>query len=334
VSTAARVPETHELEGDDALETLREVGAWELVRDGFVRFRFADGFSHSRALAFQFTLAVIPALIAMVGLATLLGQQSFTDVLTQTVRDMAPGPASELLTQAFQQGSTSSAQDDAETALIVGGLAAFVSAATAMGQIERGSNRIYGVERDRPALRKYALATLLACTAGLATTAAFVLLVPGSALGGALKEVTGWSDALDTAWSIGRWPLGAALVAAAVAVLFKLCPSRAQPSFSWLAFGSTLSVLLWFAFTGLLAAYLDLSQGFGETYGPLAGVIGLLLWTFLTALALFLGLAVAAQLEAVRAGAPRPRAEITVDPIGREPGLMREGLSSSPRTGR
>jgi YihY family inner membrane protein len=334
MSTAARVPETHELEGDDALETLREVGAWELVRDGIVRFRFADGFSHSRALAFQFTLAVIPALIAMVGLATLLGQQSFTDVLTQTVRDMAPGPASELLTQAFQQGSTSSAQDDAETALIVGGLAAFVSAATAMGQIERGSNRIYGVERDRPALRKYALATLLACTAGLATTAAFVLLVPGSALGGALKEVTGWSDALDTAWSIGRWPLGAALVAAAVAVLFKLCPSRTQPSFSWLAFGSTLSVLLWFAFTGLLAAYLDLSQGFGETYGPLAGVIGLLLWTFLTALALFLGLAVAAQLEAVRAGAPRPRAEITVNPIGRAPGLMGERLSSTPRTGR
>jgi uncharacterized BrkB/YihY/UPF0761 family membrane protein len=158
--------------------------------------------------------------------------------------------------------------------------------------------------------------------------------VPGSALGDALKEVTGWSDALDTAWSIGRWPLGAALVAAAVAVLFKLCPSRAQPSFSWLAFGSTLSVLLWFAFTGLLAAYLDLSQGFGETYGPLAGVIGLLLWTFLTALALFLGLAVAAQLEAVRAGAPRPRAEMTVNPIGRAPGLIGERLSSTPRTGR
>jgi YihY family inner membrane protein len=334
MSTAARVPETLELEGDEALETLREVGAWELVRDGFTRFRFADGFSHSRALAFQFTLALIPALIAVVGLATLLGQQSLTDVLTQTVSDMAPGPASETLTQAFQQGSTSSASDDAETALIAGGLVALVSAATAMGQIERGSNRIYGVERDRPALRKYALATLLVCTAGLATVGAFVLLVPGSALGDALKEVTGWSDALDIAWSIGRWPLGAALVAAAVAVLFKVCPARAQPAFSWLAFGSTLSVLLWFAFTGLLTAYLDLSRGFGETYGPLAGIIGLLLWTFLTALALFLGLAVAAQLEAIRAGAPQPRAEITVNPPGRESVSMDDLMSSAPRASR
>jgi uncharacterized BrkB/YihY/UPF0761 family membrane protein len=178
-----------------------------------------------------------------------------------------------------------------------------------MGQIERGANRIYGVERDRPALRKYTLATILGATAGLAAAAAFVLLVPGRALGDALAEVTGWSQTLETLWSVGRWILGGALVAVAAAVVFKLSPARPQPAFSWLAFGSTLSVLLWFAFTGLLAAYLDLSQEFGETYGPLAGLVGLLLWAFLSALALFLGLAVAAQLEAVRAGEPGPRAE-------------------------
>ena len=50
----------------------------------------------------------------------------------------------------------------------------------------------------------------------------------------------------------------------------------------------------------------ELSRDFGETYGPLAGVIGLLLWALGTALALFFGLAVAAQLEAVRAGSPQP----------------------------
>jgi len=307
VSTAARVPDTYELEGDDAVETLRETGLRALVRNGFVRFRYADGFSHSRALAFQLMLVVIPALIAIVGLATLLGQQNLTDVLTQTMRDLAPGPASDLLTQSLQQGS-SSAHEDAETALLIGGVAALISAATAMGQIERGANRIYGVERDRPALAKYGVATILALTAGLATSAAFILLVPGSALGDALTDVTGWSSTLDTLWSIGRWPLGAALVAAAVGLLFKVSPRRHQPAFSWLAFGSTLSVLLWFAFTGLLTLYLGASKEFGETYGPLAGVIGLLLWAFLTALALFLGLAIAAQLEAVRAGQPEPLA--------------------------
>jgi YihY family inner membrane protein len=306
VSTAAKVPENHELEGDDAIETLRDTGLVDLVLDGLTRFRYADGFSHSRALAFQFILAAIPGLIVLVALATLLGQQSLTDILSQTLRDLAPGPASEILTRALEQGS-STAQEDAETALLAGGLAALVAAAGAMGQIERGANRIYGVERDRPGLRKYALATVLASTAGLAGATAFVLLVPGRALGDALQEVTGWGSTLDTLWSVGRWAIGGVLVAAAVAAVFKAAPNRHQPAFSWLAFGSTLSVLLWFVFTGLLSAYLQLSQGFGETYGPLAGLIGLLLWAFLTALALFLGLAVAAQLEAVRAGEPQPR---------------------------
>jgi YihY family inner membrane protein len=308
MSTAARVPETRDLEGDDAVETLRDTGLRDLVRDGFVRFRYSDGFSHSRALAFQLILTAIPGLIVLVSLATLIGEQSLAEVLTQTMRDLSPGPASEILTQTLQQGS-SAAREDAETALLLGGIAALVAGAGAIGQVERGSNRIYGVERDRPAVRKYALATALACTAGLATAAAFVLLVPGRSLGDALQEATGWGPTLDALWSVGRWPLGAALVAAAVGVLFRVTPNRDQPAFSWLAFGSGLAVILWFAFTGLLAVYLALSRDFGETYGPLAGLIGLLLWAFLTALALFLGLAVAAQLEAVRAGEPGPRVE-------------------------
>jgi len=110
----------------------------------------------------------------------------------------------------------------------------------------------------------------------------------------------------DTAWAIARWPLGAFLVAAAVALLFKVSPRRPQPSAAWLALGSTLAVLLWFAFTGVLALYVEATRGFGETYGPLAGVIGLMLWAFVSALALFFGLAVAAQLEAERAGVPDP----------------------------
>ena len=175
-----------------------------------------------------------------------------------------------------------------------------------MGQIERGSNRIYGVERDRPTVRKYAIATALALTAGTATVAAFVLVVFGSEIGEAIGSAKGWSDTAETVWSVARWPIGAALVSTAVALLLEVSPNRRQPDASWLALGSTLAVLLWFAFTGLLALYVGESREFGETYGPLAGFIGLMLWSFVSALALFLGLAVAAQLEAERAGVPEP----------------------------
>ena len=50
-----------------------------------------------------------------------------------------------------------------------------------------------------------------------------------------------------------------------------------------------------------------LSKSFGQTYGPLAGMVALLLWALLSAVAVLFGGAVAAQLEAVRAGARKPQ---------------------------
>ncbi len=300
MSTAAAVPETRGLEGDDAVHTLRNTGVANLIRDSFVRFRRADAFSHSRALAFQLVLTLLPALIAVVGFAGVLDQERFSRVLESTFTNLAPGPAGEVLTQTIESGSGGGG-----LALILGLLIAIVSGATAMGQIERGANRIYGVEQDRPSVAKYTRATLLALSAGVASVAALILVVAGSELGSALAD-NGWSDVLETIWSIGRWPLGAALVVGAAALLFERSPNRSQPETSWLAFGSGLSVLMWFAFTGILAGYLEISKDFGETYGPLAGFIGLMLWALLTAFALFAGLAVAAQLEAIRAGEPDP----------------------------
>lgn len=294
-----------ELEGDEAIETLRQIGVPQLLKRSFLRFRYADGFSHSRALGFQLILTLLPGVIAVVGFASLLGQEGFSRVLSDTAEGIAPGPAGDIISQAFEQGSGDSS---GAKAFAFGLIAALVAAAGAMGQVERGSNRIYGVERDRPSVRKYAVATGLALTAGLATVAAFVLVVFGSEIGDAIGAERGWSDVAETAWAILRWPIGAALVAGAVALLFEVSPNRHQPEPSWLAFGSGLAVLLWFAFTGLLALYVGESREFGQTYGPLAGFIGLLLWSFVSAIALFAGLAVAAQLEAERAGSPEPSA--------------------------
>lgn len=306
MSTATAVPQTQgDLEGDEALETLREVGTRRLVVDSITRFRAADGFSHSRALAFQATLTLLPALIAVVGLAAALDQETFTQVVTATVDDLAPGAAGEILTDALRHGSTSARRESGETAVAAGLVAALVAGATAMAQIERGSNRIYGVERDRPFLRKYGAATVLMISAGVGALLSLVVLVGGEAI----REHVGWDDALDSVWQVARWPLGLALVIVSVALLFKLSPHRRQPDWSWLAFGAGVSAFLWLAFMGVLKLYIEATDNFGATYGPIAGTIGVLLWAFAAAVALFLGLAFAAQLEAVRAGVPGPQLE-------------------------
>ena len=73
-------------------------------------------------------------------------------------------------------------------------------------------------------------------------------------------------------------------------------------------FGAGLATALWWLVSLLLAAFATQSRDFGATYGPLTGVMALLLWANLTAIALFMGIAFAAQLEARRVGAPGPAA--------------------------
>jgi uncharacterized BrkB/YihY/UPF0761 family membrane protein len=102
-------------------------------------------------------------------------------------------------------------------------------------------------------------------------------------------------------------------MAAAIALLFRSAPNRHQPAWSWLAFGSTVSVVLWSLATLGLGLFFQASTTFSTTYGPLAGMMALLLWALLSSVAILFGAAVTAQLEAVRAGAPTPRDETKTD---------------------
>jgi uncharacterized BrkB/YihY/UPF0761 family membrane protein len=91
-----------------------------------------------------------------------------------------------------------------------------------------------------------------------------------------------------------------------VALLFRYAPRRHQPALSWLLFGAVVATVLWWLASILLAVYIRVSGQFGGTYGALTAFMALLLWANLTGLALFIGVAFAAQLEAKRVGVRRP----------------------------
>ena len=313
MTTASAVPVTRgeELEGDEALDTLRRTVRRRLVVDAVDRFRAADGFSHSRALAFQVTLTLLPAQIAVVGLAAALEIETFTQVVRETIKQVAPGAVGDIFTEALRQGNSAARQESGETALAGGAIAAAIAGTTAMAQVERGANRIYGTEVDRPFLRKYFNAAILAAIAGTFALLSVCVLVGGSVI----RDQVAWGDTVDAIWVAIRWPLGVVLAVAAIAVLFQYAPRRRQPEASWLAFGAAVAAVLWLCFMGVLVVYLEATDSFGATYGPIAGTIGVLLWTFLSAVALFLGLAFAAQLEAVRAGVTHTREKRDADDV-------------------
>jgi YihY family inner membrane protein len=303
MSVAQLVPETWELSGDDARETLLRTGRRKLVRDAFVRFRASDGFSHARSLAFMTSLLLVQGVILLVGLAAALGDTDVSGSIVRTISEAVPGPAGKSLTDAVFHAYTTGASGQ-NLVLVVIGVTTFITGTTLMGQMERALNRQYGIEQDRPTLQKYARALVLALTAGLLSTAAFAMFALGHGIGAGLHD-----DTVTQIWNVVRWPIALVLMMAAIALLFRWSPYRHQPAWSWLAFGSVVSVLLWSITTLGLGFFFQASTTFSTTYGPLAGMMAILLWALLSSVAILFGAAIAVQLEAVRAGASAPRDE-------------------------
>jgi len=219
VSTAKLVPETFELTGDDAWKTLEACGRRRLLADAFMRMRVADGFSHARSLALMLAMSALQGLIALVGVAVAFGHTEISDVILHGVHTAAPGPVGSLLTTAIAQ-----AQRDGATrsyvGLAFGAIGWLVSTTTGIGQLERGLNRLYGVEKDRPSFQKYGRAFLLAVSVGLTLTTAVAAVAFGRS----------FTHNRMLAWAL--WPVGLAVAVVSMAMLFRLAPRRHMPSWS------------------------------------------------------------------------------------------------------
>lgn len=296
MSVASRVRETRELTGDDAWRTLAATGHLRLIRDAFVRLRAADGFSHARSLAFALSLVMVQGLVALVGLAFELGQVRFSRTILGGIEKTVPGPASSLLKWTFAQAQKVG-HEHRSLPLLLGVGGTLVTATTAMGQVMRGINRIYGIEQDGASVRKYARAAVLT----LLVAGAFVAATATLTWGRGLED--GAEAARHLVWSILRWPIVLGLAAAAFGAILRWAPRRQQPRWSWLVFGGAVGVVGCTLVTLALAGVFRISSSFAEVYGALAGVVALQMWSFLSSVAGFFGVAVAAQLEAVRSGA-------------------------------
>jgi YihY family inner membrane protein len=292
-----------ELDASDARTTLARYGRSRLAVESFRRFRYGDGFSHARALGFQLVLALIPLTIALVGLSSVVRVEGLAVVIRETLLSITPGTSDEVVGETLEQGL---AQADAgPIALWLGLATALVALTTSMGQVERGANRIYGIQRDRPSVQKYRRAFGMALIAGVPLMLGFLVIVAGGRAIAVLADTYGWPAGLADAARVLRWPLGLLLDLMAITAMFRWAPRRRQPAMSWMSVGAALALALWLVLTGLLAAFVATSGSFGAVYGPLTAIMALLVWAQLSGVALLLGLSFAAQLEAVRVGVHR-----------------------------
>ena len=128
-------------------------------------------------------------------------------MLARTIESVSPGSGARDALASAVTGPQSS-EGAGEFALAFGLVFALLSMTTAMAQIERGANRIYGIRRDRPAAWKYGRAAVLTAVLAFPVGAGFMLLVAGGAFADAMAQDYGWSDGFVDTWNIVRWPVG------------------------------------------------------------------------------------------------------------------------------
>ena len=153
-------------------------------------------------MAYATSLVLVQAIIALVGLATALGNGEVSKVIVRTLQAAVPGPAGRLLTDAVDAGASGRRDAPLRRPRSSGSSARSITGSTLFGQLERGLNRIYGVEQDRPTLQKYGLALLSHRHGGLLVSVAFAALAFGRTIGDSIHN-----DALSTV--VGDRPLAA-----------------------------------------------------------------------------------------------------------------------------
>ena len=96
---------------------------------------------------------------------------------------------------------------------------------------------------------------------------------------------------------IVRWPLIAGLLALALAVLYRFGPSRDQPQWRWVTWGSAVAALLWVVVSGLFSWYVANFGSYNETYGSLGAIVGFMTWIWLSTTVVLLGAELNAEIE-------------------------------------
>ena len=268
------------------------------------------------ALTYYGLLSLFPALIAMVSLIGIFGDpQTTTQKLTEIITEIGPSSGAETFEGPIK--SITENQSAAGFAFILGLAAALWSASGYVGAFTRASNIIYETPEGRPfwKLRPLQIAVTLAMIIMMA------LLAIGLVLTGPVVEAVanpiGLSSTAVDVWNIAKWPVMAAIFILMVDVLYYTTPNVKLRGFKWVTPGAILAIVVWAIASALFAFYVSNFSSYDKTYGTLAGLVVLLLWFWITNLAILFGHQMNAERERsveIEEGRPRAEKEIQLEP--------------------
>jgi membrane protein len=251
-------------------------------------FRENDLTDWAAALTYYGLLALFPALIALISIIGLVGDpKQTTRTLTEIVTSIGPESAAQTFSGPIESIATS--RGTAGFALVLGLAVALWSASSYVGAFIRASNVIYEVEEGRPFWKLRPLQLLVTLVMVLCGAVVSLSLVLTGPIVEAVAKPIGLSGTVVDAWDIAKWPVLVALVIAMIAILYYASPDAKLRGFRWVTPGSVVAVVVWAVASAAFALYVANFGSYDKTYGTLAGLVALLVWLWITNLAILFG---------------------------------------------
>ena len=240
--------------------------------------------------AFFGLLALFPALAAAVALYGLFTDPATVGTHLDVLSGFAPAEARAILAEQLQR-ITAAADASLGLGAIVAMLLALWSAAKGVKSLMAALDVVYHEREDRGFFKLNLTAVLL--------TLAMLIVVPLSLA--AVAVLPAFVDRLPlpelaaTAARWLRWPLLAAVSVAAMTMLYRLGPAHDRPKRSLP--GAIVATVLWLIASALFSWYVSSFGSYNETYGSVAAMAVIMMWFWLSALAVLIGGEVNAELE-------------------------------------
>jgi membrane protein len=255
-------------------------------------------------------------LIALVSIIGLFGDpQSTTGTVTDIVTRIGPESGAQTFSGPIE--SITSNRGSAGVLFVLGIATALWSASGYVGAFIRASNSIYETAEGRPfwKLRPLQVAVTLAMV--LMVAMVLMALVLTGPIVRAVADPIGVGGSAVTIWNYAKWPILAGLFILMIDLLYYASPNAKLRGFVWLTPGALLALGMWALASAGFAAFVAHFGSYDKTYGTLGGVVVLLIWMWITNVAILLGHELNAERERsaeLAAGVPRAEEEIQLEP--------------------
>ena len=292
-------PEREEPRLDDPRLRDLSFSDWRAILTRGGKQALADNVTDIAASLSYYAFLAIPAvLLVAVGIfAQTAGPETIQSML-ERLEGVVPAEALTLIEESLTRVTQS--QNGGIPLIVVGLLLALWTASGAMNALMRGLNRVYDREETRSFVKQRLTALgMLACLL-VAFALVFVLLVLGPHVSGWIGGALGIEGLLSWLWWIVEWPILVLGLLGAFACILYLGPNVAHPRLRFLSPGSVAAVVIWLAASGAFAFYTSNFASYNKAWGSIAGVIIMLTWLWLSALALLLGAELNAEAERSR----------------------------------